>query len=57
MNETIDIRSAIRRRISVRHYARKPVPDNILEDVITSGEESVAELQQSGLLAELAKDA
>jgi nitroreductase len=42
MNETIDIRSAIRRRISVRHYKERPVPDNILEDVIISGEKSVA---------------
>ncbi len=42
MNRTIDIRSAIRRRISVRHYEGRSVPDNILEHVITSGEQSVA---------------
>ena len=42
MNETMDIRSAIRRRISVRHYEGRPVPDHLSEDVIASGEESVA---------------
>lgn len=42
MNDTVDIRSVIRRRISVRHYERRPVPDNILEEVVISGEKSVA---------------
>lgn len=42
MNQTTDIRSAIRRRISIRHYQGRPVPDNILESVITSAEDSIA---------------
>jgi len=42
MNQTVDIRSAIRRRISVRHYQGRPVPTNLLEQVITSGEKSIA---------------
>ena len=38
----MDIRSAMRQRISVRHFETKPVPDNILKDVITSAEQSLA---------------
>jgi len=41
-NQTIDIRAAIRRRISVRRYQGTPVPDDILQNVITSGENSEA---------------
>ena len=37
-----DIRAAIHRRISVRHYQERPVAENILKDVITSAEESIA---------------
>ncbi|MFC1964446.1 hypothetical protein ACFLWG_00345 [Chloroflexota bacterium] len=40
MNETI--RSAIRRQKSVRHYRGEPVPEEVLTDVISSGEKSVA---------------
>ena len=42
VNQTIDVRTAIRRRISVRHYQRKAVPDNILEHVMASARDSVA---------------
>ena len=42
MNQTIDFRTAIRRRTSVRHYQRKAVPDNILEHVMASAGDSVA---------------
>lgn len=38
----MDVRAAIRRRISVRHYEARPVADNILEDVISAAEESLA---------------
>ena len=41
-NQTIDIRSAIRSRLSVRHYKGRPVPTNILEQVITFGGETIA---------------
>jgi nitroreductase len=40
--ETINIRSAIRRRISIRRYQRKPVPEEILREVVASGEKSAA---------------
>lgn len=40
--EKMDIRSAIRHRISVRHYKSQVVPDNILEAIITSAEQSLA---------------
>jgi nitroreductase len=36
------IRSAIRRRISVRHYEPRPVPEEILQHVVKSGANSVA---------------
>lgn len=42
MNKIVDIRSAIRSRISARHYERRPVPDNVLEEVVIAGEKSVA---------------
>ena len=38
----MDIRSAIRRRISVRHYEAKPIPEEVLQAVVSSGENSVA---------------
>ena len=38
----MNIREAIRRRISVRHYEPRPVPEEILQHVIESGENSVA---------------
>ena len=38
----MDIRSAMRQRISVRHYESKLVPGDVLEDVIISAEESLA---------------
>jgi len=41
INETIDIRAAIRRRISARHYQRNPIPEEILRDVVGSGEKNV----------------
>ena len=40
--QPISIRSAIRRRISVRHYESRPVPGEILRSVVKSGETSVA---------------
>ena len=36
------IRSTIRQRISVRHYESRPVPDEILQSVVKSGEDSLA---------------
>ena len=38
----MNIREAIRRRISVRHYEPRPVPEEILRAVVKSGEDSVA---------------
>jgi len=38
----MNIRSAIRRRISVRHYDTKPVPEEVLQAVVSSGDKSVA---------------
>jgi nitroreductase len=38
----MDIRSAIRKRISMRHYESRPVPEEILRAVVKSGENSVA---------------
>src|SRR4030043_1636790 len=38
----MNIREAIRRRISVRHYEPRPVPEEILQSVVKSGENSVA---------------
>ncbi|HJX69054.1 MAG TPA: nitroreductase family protein [Dehalococcoidia bacterium] len=38
----MSIRSAIRRRISVRHYEPRPVPEEILQSVVKSGENSAA---------------
>jgi nitroreductase len=38
----MNIREAIRKRISVRHYEPRPVPEEILQSVIKSGENSVA---------------
>jgi nitroreductase len=40
--QPMSIRSAIRRRISVRHYEPCPVPEEILQSVVKSGETSVA---------------
>ena len=40
--QAMNIREAIRRRISVRHYELKPVPDEILQAVVKSGKKSVA---------------
>lgn len=37
----MDIRTAIRKRISVRHYLNKPVPDKILSEVLKAGIESI----------------
>jgi nitroreductase len=37
-----NIISAIRKRISVRHYESRPVPEEILQSVVKSGETSVA---------------
>jgi nitroreductase len=42
MMETISVRFAIRKRISIRRYQRRPVPEEILIDVVTSGEKSIA---------------
>jgi nitroreductase len=36
------IREVIRRRISIRHYLPRPVPEDTLEAVVKAGEESVA---------------
>jgi nitroreductase len=38
----MNIRSTIRRRVSVRHYESRPVPEEILRAVVKSGENSVA---------------
>ncbi len=38
----MDVRLAIRRRISVRHYESQPVPEQLLLAVLHSGENSVA---------------
>jgi nitroreductase len=38
----MNIREAIRKRISIRHYESRPVPDEILQSVLKSGENSVA---------------
>jgi nitroreductase len=38
----VNIRSSIRRRISVRHYEPRPVPDETLQSVVESGANSVA---------------
>ncbi|MBI4285439.1 MAG: nitroreductase family protein [Chloroflexi bacterium] len=38
----MDIRTAIHRRISVRHYQARTVPDNLLQAVIAAGEDSLA---------------
>ncbi len=38
----MSIRSTIRRRISVRHYESRPVSEEVLQAVISSGENSVA---------------
>jgi len=42
VNENIDARSAIRWRISMRHYWRNPVPEEVLRGVVDSGEKSIA---------------
>ena len=41
MNETKDIWTAIHRRISIRHYERRLVAEEILRAVVSSGEKSV----------------
>ncbi len=38
----MSIRSAIRRRISIRHYESRPVPEDVLQSVVKAGENSVA---------------
>jgi nitroreductase len=38
----MNIREAIRRRISVRHYESRPVPEDVLQSVVKAGENSVA---------------
>ncbi|UCH50609.1 MAG: nitroreductase family protein [Chloroflexota bacterium] len=38
----VNIISAIHRRISVRHYEPRPVPEEVLQSVVKSGETSVA---------------
>ena len=38
----MNFRSAIRRRISVRHYETRPVPEEVLQSVVSSGESSMA---------------
>src|SRR4030042_1447221 len=38
----MNIREAIRRRVSVRHYEPRPVPEEILRAVVKSGEDSLA---------------
>ncbi|MGA7677856.1 MAG: nitroreductase family protein [Dehalococcoidia bacterium] len=38
----MNIRSAIRKRISIRHYESRPVPEDVLQAVVKSGENSVA---------------
>src|SRR4030042_6804864 len=40
--QPMSIRLAIRRRISVRHYEPRPVPEEILQSVVKSGENSAA---------------
>lgn len=42
MGKTMNIREAVRRRISVRHYMSRPVPEDILRAVLSAGENSVA---------------
>ncbi|MBL7208864.1 MAG: nitroreductase family protein [Dehalococcoidia bacterium] len=41
-DESTSIRAAIRRRISVRHYQTSPVPEAVLQAVVSAGESSVA---------------
>jgi nitroreductase len=38
----MDIREAIRKRISIRHYESRPIPEDVLRAVVKSGEDSVA---------------
>ena len=38
----MNFRSAIRRRISVRHYETKPVREEVLQTVVSSGQNSIA---------------
>ncbi|MBM3120437.1 MAG: hypothetical protein FJ006_13005 [Chloroflexi bacterium] len=37
----MSIRSTIRRRISIRHYESRPVPEELLQAVVSSGETSI----------------
>ena len=41
-DEAMSVRAAIRRRISVRHYETKPVPEEMLQAVVGSAENSLA---------------
>ena len=41
MKEGMDFRTVIRRRVSIRHYEARPVPEEILQAVMLSGEKSV----------------
>jgi nitroreductase len=41
-DQSMNVRSAIRKRISIRHYESRPVPQEILQAVVKSGESSVA---------------
>ncbi len=38
----MNIRSTIRRRISIRHYESRPVPEDVLQAVVSSGKSSIA---------------
>ncbi len=38
----MNIRETIRKRISIRHYESRPVPEDVLQAVVKSGENSVA---------------
>ena len=41
-DQTMNIRETIRKRISIRHYESRPVPEDVLQAVVKSGENSVA---------------
>jgi len=41
-DEAMSVRAAIHGRISVRHYEAKPVPEEMLQAVVSSAENSLA---------------
>ncbi|MBM3142040.1 MAG: hypothetical protein FJ005_03185 [Chloroflexi bacterium] len=52
----MDIRSTIRRRISIRHYESRPIPEELLQEVVGSGENSVALDDNIGIRLHLVKE-